>query len=568
MFKKIFYTACFLSALILPTFISPAKVSAVSGTDYRAGNIISDEAMRNYNSMNQSAIQKFLKSKNSCNDTRTYIASWYPQVYYHIENGHFVCMADETFNGKSAAQIIYQAAQDYHINPQVLIVMLQKEQGLVTDTYPHNLQYRSATGYGCPDSSVCDTKYYGFENQIRNAAALFNTVMNGGWTNYSPGWHYIYYYPSAYCGGSNVYVENLATAALYRYTPYQPNQAALNAGYGTGDGCSTYGNRNFFLYFNDWFGSGTSSTSSSGSTTTAQPLSAGSFYVPDGTYQILTNTGRALDVTGASKNPGANVEIWQKHDGDNQKFRIARTSDGYYTITDVNSGNVLDVYNGDTAAGTNVITWPYHNACNQKWVIQHLSNSDRYVFRSACSGRALDVFGAHVSTYGANIDIWDYHGGTAQQFRLIALDDAPVRGGTYYFQSLNGNTVLDAAGGGTDNGTNLRIWEPNDTGAQKYKISRDKDGYYKIYNAASDKYVDVNGASAQVGANVQLWSGNTSCAQKWAVVPKDGHYAFLNACGGNALDIYGGTLDVSGTNVGVWNYHGGASELWDLVTKR
>ena len=36
--------------------------------------------------------------------------------------------------------------------------------------------------------------------------------------------------------------------------------AALNAGYGTGDG-SAYGNRNFFSYFTDWFGS-TQSTGS------------------------------------------------------------------------------------------------------------------------------------------------------------------------------------------------------------------------------------------------------------------------------------------------------------------
>ena len=52
-----------------------------------------------------------------------------------------------------------------------------------------------------------------------------------------------------------VYIQNQATAGLYNYTPYRPNQAALDAGYGTGDSCSAYGNRNFWLYFTDWFGS-------------------------------------------------------------------------------------------------------------------------------------------------------------------------------------------------------------------------------------------------------------------------------------------------------------------------
>ncbi|MGA1827654.1 MAG: hypothetical protein WAZ28_05330, partial [Microbacterium sp.] len=51
-----------------------------------------------------------------------------------------------------------------------------------------------------------------------------------------------------------VYVQNQATANLYYYTPYQPNAAAIRAGYGEGDGCSSYGNRNFFQYFSDWFG--------------------------------------------------------------------------------------------------------------------------------------------------------------------------------------------------------------------------------------------------------------------------------------------------------------------------
>jgi len=51
-----------------------------------------------------------------------------------------------------------------------------------------------------------------------------------------------------------VNVQNYATAALYNYTPYQPNAAALGNLYGTGDGCSSYGNRNFWVYYNDWFG--------------------------------------------------------------------------------------------------------------------------------------------------------------------------------------------------------------------------------------------------------------------------------------------------------------------------
>ena len=219
------------------------------------GDIMSDSIMSNKNSMSVGQIQAFLESKNLCNNTNTYLASWYPHLQYNIRDGKFVCMAKDTFNGKSAAQIIWQAAQDYSINPQVILVLLEKEQGLITDNWPNHIQYRSATGFGCPDTAACDSQYFGLENQIRQAANLFRNVLNGGWSNYPVGNTYVQYNPNAACGGSVINIKNRATSALYRYTPYQPNQSALNAGYGTGDGCSAHGNRNFYALFTDWFGS-------------------------------------------------------------------------------------------------------------------------------------------------------------------------------------------------------------------------------------------------------------------------------------------------------------------------
>lgn len=222
---------------------------------FNPGNIMSDAVMSNKNSMNVQQIQNFLEYKNPCNNSNTYLAAQYPHLQYNIKDGKFVCMTKETFNGKSAAQIIWQVAQTHSINPQVLIVLLEKEQGLVSDTWPNSIQYRSATGFGCPDTDVCDSKYYGLENQLNHAADLFRKVLNGGWSNYPVGQTYVQYHPNAACGGTAVDIQNRATSALYRYTPYQPNASALAAGYGTGDNCGAYGNRNFYALFTDWFGS-------------------------------------------------------------------------------------------------------------------------------------------------------------------------------------------------------------------------------------------------------------------------------------------------------------------------
>lgn len=258
------FIAVFLFSFLARRFHAlEGEADAANVAAFDPGYIISDYQMSRYDSMSEAEIQAFLKSKNSCNDTNlskytfgnkvSYYSETAPYTW-HVDNGHFVCMADEIIKSETAAKIIYQAAQDYRINPQVLIVLLQKEQGLVTDTFPNSIQYRSATGYGCPDTAACDVKYYGFKNQVRKAAELFRTVLDGGWTNYPLGENYVQYNPSRSCGGSVVNIRNLATSALYRYTPYQPNAAILA---GWNDGCAAYGNLNFYKYFEDWFGGST-----------------------------------------------------------------------------------------------------------------------------------------------------------------------------------------------------------------------------------------------------------------------------------------------------------------------
>jgi hypothetical protein len=165
-------------------------------------------------------------------------------------------LKDYSESGKSAAQIIYDVSQEFIINPQVLIVLLQKEQGLITDTWPLSTQYKTATGYGCPDTAPCDSQYFGLTNQLRWSGRMFRAIMNNSSSWYTPyilGNNYIQYSPDSSCGGSTVNIQNRSTQALYNYTPYQPNQGALNAGWGTAP-CGAYGNRNFYLYFTSWFG--------------------------------------------------------------------------------------------------------------------------------------------------------------------------------------------------------------------------------------------------------------------------------------------------------------------------
>lgn len=306
-------TALLLGILI--NFNVPSQSSALSGNEFNPSRIIDDGVFYNGETMDVSQIQVFLDAKLMSCDTNGSASYSY---YYNSSNGEVnndndkwdgdvwtttsratygqrlenwrgatgqeslgsvapytclkdyrqntnykggesgLCSAIEAKTNRSAAQIIDDVARACHISQKVIIVMLQKEQGLVTDDWPWGIQYRSAMGYGCPDTAACDSEYYGFFNQVYNAARQFQRYKAdpNNWNHVPFMTNQVLYQANApSCGSRSVYIENYATAGLYNYTPYTPNQAALDNLYGMGDGCSAYGNRNFWRYYNDWFGS-------------------------------------------------------------------------------------------------------------------------------------------------------------------------------------------------------------------------------------------------------------------------------------------------------------------------
>jgi hypothetical protein len=160
----------------------------------------------------------------------------------------------------TAAELIYDIARACGINPRVILVKLQKEQGLITSTDPSPRAYDFALGMDCPDSpSGCSAASAGFFWQLYKGVGQLNWYNNpaGSFTWLKPGSviSRAYYPNRPSCGSQSFTLQNKATAALYYYTPYVPNQAALTNLYSTGDSCSSYGNRNFWRYFSDWFGS-------------------------------------------------------------------------------------------------------------------------------------------------------------------------------------------------------------------------------------------------------------------------------------------------------------------------
>lgn len=239
----------------------PAETaSAANPSAFDPGLIISDDNFFNGRDLTAAQIQTFLNSRGAnCNN--------------YVSGGtEFICMKNFTMktsdraatsyckaikgsNSESAAEIIAKVAQACDIGARVLLVTLQKEQGLVTSAKSRGT-YNFAMGYGCPDHPPgCKPEFAGFSYQIFRAAQQFQIYRLTDFGSFKPKRNNtILYHPSgaAKCGQSTVYIQNQATAGLYNYTPYQPNQALLS---GKPNSCSSYGNYNFWALFTDWFGS-------------------------------------------------------------------------------------------------------------------------------------------------------------------------------------------------------------------------------------------------------------------------------------------------------------------------
>jgi cell wall-associated NlpC family hydrolase len=143
-----------------------------------------------------------------------------------------------------------------------MLVTLEKESGLLDRTSVSQRTYDAAFGWHCPDSGPggsanCDPAYAGFFAQTYGMAKQ--------WSRYRVDpqkYHYhagetadvLWNVAESGCGGTKVHIRNVATASLYNYTPYLPNAASLAAYPGTGDACSSYGNRNFYYLFGQYFG--------------------------------------------------------------------------------------------------------------------------------------------------------------------------------------------------------------------------------------------------------------------------------------------------------------------------
>jgi len=280
----------FLIALPVIAMLCSVLPAQIASASFVPNHFIDDAIFDNPNAMNATQINAFLNGfPNSCISPN--------RGYAFVDPNGYSPSTGYTFGGNvTAGEAIAHAAAAYDINPQVLLVTLQKERSMVTGASGGCTAnaYAAAMGYGCPDSGTVhnysgvnlytqwNTTYTtvndtcvnsaskaGFSQQLIRAAWLLKfgeqrskgnvgwAVIRGSWNN-SDDPQSCYGGPMtqgtfARCpsGGAAYYdgyitIDNVAThmdtggvAALYWFTPH------------------FHGNQNFSDIFTGWFGDAT-----------------------------------------------------------------------------------------------------------------------------------------------------------------------------------------------------------------------------------------------------------------------------------------------------------------------
>lgn len=260
--------------------IIPQSALAQSSIDpgFNPSVLITDEAFSDVGTFGSAAgIQHFLEQRNSV------LANISPEFLIKLKEPDTltkVGLEDPQPNLsrlRTAAELIYDASTKHGINPQVILVILEKEQSLITGQFSGDtLQRRMdrSLGFGCPDYEGCGDIFLGFYRQIFGtfdstgsrwlgaAASLmrsFKTEVNGVRVGRGPmvdSQNQVFGRPvvrtarkgdtiiidntlGGYAGVAQsqpVTMGNFATAALYRYTPHVFN-----------------GNYNFWRLYHTWF---------------------------------------------------------------------------------------------------------------------------------------------------------------------------------------------------------------------------------------------------------------------------------------------------------------------------
>ncbi|SHH45536.1 pectate lyase [Massilia sp. CF038] len=140
-----------------------------------------------------------------------------------------------------------------------------------------------------------------------------------------------------------------------------------------------------------------------------------------------------------------------------------------------------------------------------------------YSIASRASGKVLDIPGGATQT-GSAVQVWDYAGGSNQQFRLRSL------GNDYWsIQARQSGLLLDVAAASQAEGARLLQWTANGAQNQQWLLKKSSAGGYNVVARHSGK--SLTAIDTGSGARIVQASDTGSSLQRWFFNPVNGNCA-------------------------------------------
>lgn len=140
--------------------------------------------------------------------------------------------------------------------------------------------------------------------------------------------------------------------------------------------------------------------------------------------------------------------------------------------------------------GHNVHLYENNGNGNQKWLLE--KEGEYLRLKCKATGEYLDTAGKAKS--GTNLKTYKKSASAGQFFKLVPIEDKASDTECYKIVcKADQKLVVDVAGAGTKNKTNIQLYADNGTKAQQWYFRKDADGYM-IFNVLSLKALDGGGA--------------------------------------------------------------------------
>jgi galactose oxidase len=330
---------------------------------------------------------------------------------------------------------------------------------------------------------------------------------------------------------------------------------------------------------------------------------------------IAGNSGKCLDITGASSLPGAPAIQWHCNFNSNEQWTV-QPSGTAYNIIEQNTGQCLTVSGVGTAPGAQIVQSPCNNAKTQLWsftpngqqfqivsgasgqclsvsnnstadiapIVQQqcstasnflwtftsglLTSSSLSVLQAGHSGECLGVSslsgqpGASVIQPGASVIQWPCAGGGDALWTLVPA------GGYYHVVSQNGALCLTASGAGntvtagastaSGAGTSSGSGSGNGNGNGDGNGNGNGDG-----NGSGNGNGNGKGSGDAAGTAIVVSQCGGASGALWTLTPVGGAYELIARNGGQCL-VVAGASPTPGALVALDSCSGSKNQLWSL----